>query len=441
MSEKTIKLGLLGFGVVGQGTWKHLERGEAGLRRLLGINVELVKASVRDLEKERTVEVPAEKLTTDCWEVINDPEIDLVCELMGGVEPALELTLAAISQGKHVVTANKALICEHGSTIFQAAEDAGVYYGFEASVAGGIPIIKAIRESLVANEFRLIYGILNGTSNYILTRMENEGASFDEVLSAARELGYVEADEALDLDGFDAAHKAVILTYLAHGLWVREGTFPIEGIRRISTEDLQAAHKLDCKVKLIAVIRRDIETEGVALGVYPALVPIREVIARTDGVYNGISVTGDVLGTTVLTGRGAGQDPTASSVISDLVDAIKVILGEKPPPKLRHTSEGICRLAAPSEVEGAFYLRLTVEDKPGQLALVADTLADQEVSIATVLQTGIPARSAASIILTTHATNEHSIALAINALEGLSGVLDKPVLLRMFDPNNHNHSQ
>ena len=437
MSEKNIRVGLLGFGVVGQGAWKHMEAGGDGLERLLGVRVELVKASARNLDKKRGVEIPPEKLTTDSWEIVNDPEIDLVCELMGGIEPARELTMAAIAKGKHVVTANKALICEHGAEIFSAAEKAGVHYGFEASVAGGIPIIKTIRESLVANEFRLIYGILNGTSNYILTRMEQEGASFDEVLGAARDLGYVEADEALDLDGYDAAHKTVILAYLAHGLWAREGSFPIEGIRRISTEDLQAARKLDCKVKLIAVIRRDFETEGVALGVYPALVPMREVIAHTDGVYNGISVTGNVLGTTVLTGRGAGQDPTASSVISDVVDAIKVVLGEKPPPRLRHTSEGDCRLAAPSEIEGAFYLRLTVEDKPGQLARVADTLADQEVSIATVLQTGIPEREAASIILTTHETNEHSIAMAIQELEGLQGMLDKPVLLRMFDPNNH----
>lgn len=441
MSAKTIKLGLLGFGVVGQGTWKHLDLGRVGLKRLLGVEVDLVKASVRSLDKQREVEIAADKLTIDPWEIVNDPEIDVVCELMGGIEPARELTLAAIAQGKHVVTANKALICESGKEIFEAAEKAGVHYGFEASVAGGIPIIKTIRESLVANEFKLIYGILNGTSNYILTRMEQEGASFDEVLGAARELGYVEADEALDLDGFDAAHKAVILSYLAHGLWASEGSFPIEGIRRISTEDLQAARKLNYKVKLIAVIRRDFETEGVALGVYPALVPMSEVIARTDGVFNGISVHGSVLGTTVLTGRGAGQDPTASSVISDIVDAIKVILCEKPPAKLRHTSEGICRLAAPSEVEGAFYLRLTVEDKPGQLARVADTLADQDVSIATVLQTGIPERSAASIILTTHATNEHSIALAIHALEDLSGMLDKPMLLRMFDPNNQNENK
>ena len=438
MNDRTIKVGILGFGVVGQGAWKHLDLGRDGLKRLLGINLDLVKASVRDLAKKRDVEISPEQLTTDSWEIVNDPEIDVVCELMGGIEPARELTLAALAQGKHVVTANKALICECGAEIFAAAEKAGVHYGFEASVAGGIPIIKTIRESLVANEFKLIYGILNGTSNYILTRMEQEGASFDEVLGAARELGYVEADEALDLDGFDAAHKAVILSYLAHGLWATEGSFPIEGIRRISTEDHQAARKLDCKVKLIAIIRRDFETEGVALGVYPALVPMREVIARTDGVYNGISVTGNVLGTTVLTGRGAGQDPTASSIISDVVDAMKVILCEKPPAKLRHTSEGICRLAAPSEVEGRFYLRLTEEDKPGQLARVADTLADQEVSIATVLQTGIPERSAASIILTTHDTNEHSITLAIDALENLSGMLDKPMLLRMFDPNNHN---
>ncbi len=437
MSEKVVKVGLLGFGVVGQGAWKHLTQGEAGLEKLLGVRIELAKASVRDLKKTRDLSIPSEKLTTDSWEIVDDPEIDLVCELMGGINPARELTLAAIAKGKHVVTANKALICEHGAEIFQAAETSKVHYGFEASVAGGIPIIKAIRESLVANDFKLIYGILNGTSNYILTRMEKEGAPFDEVLAAATELGYVEADEALDLDGFDAAHKAVILAYLAHGIWAPEGGFPIEGIRRISTEDLQAAGKLNCKVKLIAVIRRDFETNGVALGVYPALVPMSEVIARTDGVYNGISVTGDVLGTTVLTGRGAGQDPTASSVISDVVDAVKVIRGDKPPPKLLHTHEGVCRLASPSEVEGSFYLRLTVEDKPGQLARVADTLADQEVSIATVLQSGIPERSAASIILTTHATNEHSISMAIDALESLSGVLDKPVLLRMFDPNNH----
>ena len=226
-----------------------------------------------------------------------------------------------------MITANKALICEHGDELFKAAEVAGVHYAFEASVAGGIPIIKVLRESLVANEFPLIYGILNGTSNYILTRMETEGASFEEVLKDARELGYVEADESLDLDGVDAAHKAVILAYLAHGLWVDLKDITVEGISKISNEDLEAAQKLGCKIKLIGVIRRNFDNHHVSVAVYPALVPMAEIIARTDGVFNGISLTGSVVGTVVLTGRGAGQDPTAGSVISDLVDVVKGMKG------------------------------------------------------------------------------------------------------------------
>ncbi|MEC7401511.1 MAG: homoserine dehydrogenase, partial [Verrucomicrobiota bacterium] len=216
----TIKVGILGFGTVGQGTWKHLEENADFWEKILGVRLIPSRASVRTLDKDRKVRIPTDLLTTDSQSIVDDPEIDLLCELIGGIEEAKRLTLRAFSLGKSVVTANKALICEHGEELFQAAEAAGVHYAFEASVAGGIPIIKVLRESLVANEFPLIYGILNGTSNYILTRMENEGASFDSVLDDARELGYVEADEALDLDGVDAAHKAVILAYLAHGLWV-----------------------------------------------------------------------------------------------------------------------------------------------------------------------------------------------------------------------------
>ena len=219
-SSRTIKVGILGFGTVGQGTWKHLKGNASFWPKILGVNLEPSRASVRTLDKQRSVEISPQQLTTDSASIVDDPEIDLICELMGGVDEAKELTLRAFAQGKSVVTANKALICEHGEELFQAAEKAGVGYGFEASVAGGIPIIKVLRESLVANEFPLIYGILNGTSNYILTRMEKEGASFEEVLGDARNLGYVEADEALDLDGVDAAHKAVILAYLAHGIWV-----------------------------------------------------------------------------------------------------------------------------------------------------------------------------------------------------------------------------
>jgi homoserine dehydrogenase len=334
-----------------------------------------------------------------------------------------------------VVTANKALICEHGEELFSEAEKAGVRYAFEASVAGGIPIIKVLRESLVANEFPLIYGILNGTSNYILTRMESEGASFDDVLSDARELGYVEADESLDLDGVDAAHKAVILAYLAHGMWISLEDITVEGIRKISNEDLLAAGKLGCKIKLIGVIRRNFENNHISVGVYPALVPIGEIIARTDGVYNGVSLTGTVVGTVVLTGRGAGQDPTAGSVISDIVDVVKGMKGMNSQPKLLHVTPDECNAATSKEMYGCFYLRLQVDDRPGQLAKIAECLAEREVSLATVSQTPKDEDSSARIILTTHETNEHCIQLAIDALEQLPGVKEPPVLFRMFDPN------
>ena len=436
MSElKTLRVGILGFGTVGQGTWKHLSENESAWEKILGIRLVPTRASVRSLKKERAVSVGSTVLTDDSRSIVDDPDIDIICELIGGVEQARELTLRAFEHGKPVITANKALICEHGDELFRAAERAGVRYAFEASVAGGIPIIKVLRESLVANEFPLIYGIMNGTSNYILTRMENEGASFDEVLGDARELGYVESDESLDLDGVDAAHKAVILGYLAHGMWINLNDAIVEGIRRISNEDLSAARELDCKIKLIGVIRRSFGKNFVSIGVYPALVPMNETIAQTDGVFNGISLTGTVVGTVVLTGRGAGQDPTAGSVISDIVDVVKGMQGQACPPKLLHVTPDECKPAPLKEISGSFYLRLSVDDRPGQLAKVAECLADHDVSLATVSQTPNDEKKSASIILTTHQTNEHSIGLAINSLEKLDGVKEKPVLFRMFDPN------
>ncbi len=436
MSElQTIRVGILGFGTVGQGTWKHLVENAESLKKILGVEVIPTRASVRDLTKNRLLSIEADALTDDSLSIVDDPSIDLICELIGGIEEARNLTLRAFANGKSVVTANKALICEHGEELFSAAEKAGVRYAFEASVAGGIPIIKVLRESLVANEFPLIYGIFNGTSNYILTRMENEGASFDEVLSDARELGYVEADESLDLDGVDAAHKAVILSYLAHGMWINLEDITVEGIRKISNADLLAARKLGCKIKLIGVIRRNFENNHISVGVYPALVPVGEIIASTDGVYNGVSLTGTVVGTVVLTGRGAGQDPTAGSVISDVVDVVKAMKGMTSQPKLLHVTPDECTAASAREVLGRFYLRLYVDDRPGQLAKVAECLAEHEVSLATVSQTPQGEDSSASIILTTHETNEHSIELAIKALEQLPGVKQTPVLFRMFDPN------
>ncbi len=434
-SSKIIRVGILGFGTVGQGTWKHLVENATFWPKILGVDLIPTRASVRSLEKARSVKILPDQLTTDSESIVDDPEIDLVCELMGGVEEAKELTLRAFAQGKSVITANKALICEHGDELFQAAEKAGVGYAFEASVAGGIPIIKVLRESLVSNEFPLIYGILNGTSNYILTRMEKEGASFEDVLKDARDLGYVEADEALDLDGVDAAHKAIILAYLAHGIWVKIHEVTVEGIRQISNEDLQAAENLGCRIKLIGVIRRDFSNDHVAVAVHPVLIPVEETIARTDGVHNGVCLNGTVVGTVVLTGRGAGQDPTASSVISDLVDVVKGITGVSSLPKLLHVSPEQCVSASPEEIHGRFYLRLAVDDRTGQLAKVAECLAGQGISLATVSQTPHENDQPASLILTTHQTNELSISQAIEQLKNLPGVVGDPVLFRMFDPN------
>ena len=433
----TIRVGILGFGTVGQGTWKHLHENAEFWQKILGVRLLATRASVKNIAKTRKIEISPDALTDDSLSIVNDPEIEIVCELIGGVEEAKKLTLQAFSNGKSVITANKALICEHGDELFKAAEAAGVHYAFEASVAGGIPIIKVLRESLIANEFPLIYGILNGTSNYILTRMETEGASFDEVLHDARELGYVEADESLDLDGVDAAHKAVILAYLAHGLWVDLKDITVEGISKISNEDLEAAHKLGCKIKLIGVIRRNFDNNHVSVAVYPALVPMAEIIAKTDGVFNGISLTGSVVGTVVLTGRGAGQDPTAGSVISDLVDVVKGMKGIQSKGKLLHVSPTECEPASAIEIKGCYYLRLSVDDRPGQLAKVAECLSNHEISLATVSQTPKGDHSPASLILTTHETNEHSIAEAIACLEKLPGVKETPVLFRMFDPNSN----
>ena len=431
---KTLRIGILGFGTVGQGTWKHLIENEKAWELILGVKLLPCRASVKSLQKKRDLEIDPSALTTDSYSIVDDPEIDIICELIGGVEEARKITLRAFQNGKPVITANKALICKHGDELFKEAERSGVRYAFEASVAGGIPIIKVLRESLVANEFPLIYGIMNGTSNYILTRMEKEGASFDQVLGDARELGYVEADESLDLDGLDAAHKAVILAYLAHGIWIDIKDAKVEGIRRISNVDLQAAKDLGCKIKLIGVIRRN-KDNLVSVGVYPALVPSNETIAQTDGVFNGISLTGTVVGTVVLTGRGAGQDPTAGSVISDIVDVVKDMLGESPPPKLLHVTPDECELAPCKQISGCFYLRLSVDDRPGQLAKVAENLSEHGVSLATVSQVPDDDSQSASIILTTHKTNEHSIDMAIQSLEELEGVLELPVLFRMFNPD------
>lgn len=441
MSQKrTIRIGLLGFGVVGQGVWKNIENNRQALEFRLGAQLDITEVVVKNLSTKRDVAVPAECYSNDASRVVDNPEIDIVCEMMGGTGEALELTRRALKQGKVVVTANKALVCDHGEELFKIAHENGGHYFYEASVAGGIPIIKTIREALVANRFKLIFGILNGTSNYILTRMEREGLSFEETLGDARKLGYVEADEALDLDGIDAAHKAVILAYLAHGKWVGLDEIICEGIREISGTDIEIAGQLGYKIKLLAVIARDFEANKLSVRLHPALIAKSEVIAGVDEVYNGVSVTGDVVGTTVLIGRGAGQDATSSSVISDIADAVftlqgapKAAISEEDEEVYQQLADGL-ELAAPADLAGCYYFRIHVKDEEGVLAKISNILAEHHISFATVNQKEL-SDGTALIMLTTHESNEAAVAAAKAALAAEAVVVEAPVSFRIFDPS------
>lgn len=436
-SPMVVRIGLCGLGTVGQGVWKHFERSRAELESRLGVRLELARASVRDLKKKRAVRVAASKLTLDPIEVANDSSVDIVCELMGGTKAARDVTLAALALGKVVVSANKALICDHGAEIFEMARRHGGYFLFEASVAGGIPIIKALGEGLVANRFPLIYGILNGTCNYILTQMSERNAPYAETLAEAKRLGYAEADESLDVEGWDAAQKAAILAYLAHGVWVPTKRMIVEGIDRLTPADFRHAAEFGFGIKLLAIIERDFARNELSVRVHPTLVPRDHVIASVKGVYNAVSVNGDVVGTTLYIGRGAGQDATSSAVISDIADAVTLLkndrraLGAAARDAVAPEFAGNCRLAPPERIRGRYYLRLTVTDRPGVLARIASALAAQEVSIATVIQTRAERSGAASLVLTTHDSHERAIQTTLSRLAKLPVVLEPPLLLRI----------
>jgi homoserine dehydrogenase len=429
-SARTINVGLCGLGTEGQGVWTHLARAELEARA--GVRLRVVRAAVRHPRKTRGVRLRAGVLTSDALAIATDPQIPIVCELMGGTGLARQVTLAALGRGKVVVSANKALICAHGAEIFAAARRHGGHFLFEASVAGGIPIIKALREGLVANRFPRIYGILNGTCNYILTRMAAEGTSYPTILAEAKRLGYAEADESLDVQGWDTAHKASVLAYLAHGVWVRPDQMIVEGNDRVTPSDFQHAATLGYGIKLLAVIERDYARDELNVRVHPTLLPAGGVIANVSGVLNAVSVTGDVVGTTLYIGRGAGRDATASAVISDIVDGALLlrqgagaqVRGESAPP-------GRCRLAPLRSLRSCYYIRLTVVDRPGVLARVAEAMGRRQVSIATVIQHAAPRVGAASLVLTTHESDEHSLRATLQAVGRLTSVLEAPLLLRI----------
>lgn len=428
MSDRVIKVGLCGFGVVGQGVFNHLRKREQELSDQLGAKLEVARIAVRDTRKKRDFDFDASILTTDPLSIATDPSIDVVCELMGGTGLALDVTLAALKAGKVVVTANKALLCDHGETVFAAAKQGGGQVLFEASVAGGIPVIKAIKDGLVINRFSSIYGILNGTCNYILTRMTNEGASYQDILVEAKALGYAEADESLDVDGIDAAHKSVVLAYLAYGRWVPFKDILVQGIAEVTQADIAFAKENGYAIKLLAVIDVAHASGKLYISILPTLVSKKYVLGSVDGVFNAVSIHGDVVGETVYIGPGAGRDATASAVIADIVDAAKLLQagGNKfmdPAPR----GGGTIELAEPEEIESRYYVRLQVADKPGVMAEVTSQFAKKQVSLASVTQKEVQENAtSATLIVTTHSTTEQAILEAVKALEESESVEGKP---------------
>jgi len=382
---QTVHVGLIGLGTVGAGTAETLFQQRELIRARSGIDLVLTRAADLNIERDFGFDMPRHILTTNAMEVLNDPEIRIIVEMVGGTGIAKTFILEAFAQGKSVVTANKALLAEHGPELIAAAQEAGVELFFEASVGGGIPIIKALREGLVANPIREIHGILNGTCNYILTRMERDKVGFDEVLKEAQALGYAEAEPSLDIDGWDTAHKAVILGQLAFGIPVHLDDLTVSGIRDIDPVDLANAAELGYRIKLLAILTRS--NGAVEIGVQPALIPEDHMLSKVDMSFNAVLVNGSVVGETLYYGRGAGRLPTASAVVADIVDlARNLISGATDRIPLEWSPEKVPRLLPPGERVERSYLRLLLRDRPGSLSHVARILGDRGISITSLIQ-------------------------------------------------------
>ena len=430
---KPIHVGLLGLGTVGGGTLTVLTRNAEEITRRAGREIRVVRAAVRNLDKaKRTAgDLP---LTTNPFDVVDDPAIDIVVELMGGLEPARELVMQAIANGKHVVTANKHLVAKHGNEIFAAAQAKGVMVAFEAAVAGGIPIIKALREGLTANRIEWLAGIINGTSNFILTEMRDKGAAFDDVLKEAQRLGYAEADPTFDIEGIDAAHKLTILSAIAFGIPMQFDRAYTEGISKLTREDVKYAEELGYRIKLLGIARR--AEAGIELRVHPTLIPARRLIANVDGAMNAVLVKGDAVGPTLYYGAGAGAEPTASAVVADLVDVTRLHTAD-PHHRVPHLAFQPDRLAATpilpmDEVRTAYYLRLSAFDRPGVLADITRILADGDISIdAMVQKEPAEGEEQVDIILLTHVTVEKNVNAAISKIEALDTVVGQVMRIRL----------
>jgi homoserine dehydrogenase len=431
---KPMNVGLLGIGTVGGGTFNVLSRNEEEITRRAGRPIRITKVADKNLELARQVTAGRAQVTDDAFSVVSDPDIDIVVELIGGYGIAKELVLKAIANGKHVVTANKALLAVHGNEIFAAAHEKGVMVGFEAAVAGGIPIIKAVREGLTANRIQWIAGIINGTTNFILSEMRDKGLPFDVVLKEAQRLGYAEADPTFDIEGIDAGHKITILSALAFGIPMQFDKAHIEGISKLDADDIKYAEQLGYRIKLLGITRR--RPEGVELRVHPTLIPTKRLIANVEGAMNAVLVQGDAVGATLYYGKGAGAEPTASAVIADLVDVTRMHTAD-PEHRVPHLAFQPGAVEATpilplSEVETSYYLRLRVEDKPGVLADITRILADQQISIDAMIQRE-PGEGElqTDIIMLTHITREKNVDAAIARIEALPVVKKQVIRLRM----------
>lgn len=422
-----VGIGLLGCGTVGQGVVQLLTDEGSPLDTRLGKRLVIRKILVRDLKKGRAAPVDASLLTTDPREIIDNPDVDIVIELIGGLEPANGLILQAMENGKHVVTANKALLAEAGGPIFQKAAELKRHIGFEASVAGGIPIIKAITEGLIANRVEKVYGIINGTANYILSEMTEAGQPFDVVLEKAQAAGYAEADPSFDIDGIDAAHKLAILINLCYGVQVPFKEIYTEGIRRVSDLDIEFATKLGYRLKLLAIAR---ETgDGVEARVHPTMVPAAHLLADVRGAMNAIYLIGDAVGEAMFYGAGAGSLPTASAVVSDAA----MIAARLEEPMLLDMNQSLRPAVSRnmSEWVGEYYLRFSVVDRPGVLAQIASTLGEHEISITSVYQPEQDIGSQVAIVVMTHEAKEKNVQAALAHIAEQEGIVADPVLIRV----------
>ncbi len=429
-----VKIGLLGLGTVGGGTATVLRRNAEEIARRAGRGIIVDYAATLEPERAKALDLPDLRITEDAFDVVNDPDIAIVVELIGGYSPAKELVLQAIENGKHVVTANKALIAVHGNEIFAKAREKGVMVAFEAGVAGGIPIIKALREGLAANKIEWLAGIINGTGNFILTEMRDKGRAFDDVLKEAQELGYAEADPTFDVEGIDAAHKLSILSSIAFGIPLQFEKTYTEGISKISREDVTYASELGYNIKHLGIARRT-ET-GVEQRVHPTMIPKTRLIANVNGVMNAVLVNGDAVGHTLYYGAGAGDEPTASAVIADIIDVVRVLTTD-PENRVPHLAFQPDLLAdtpivSMDSIETAFYLRMRAENHAGVLAEVTKILGDRDISIEAFIQKE-PAEDAdkADIILLTHRVNEGDMNIAIKKIEALDAITGEIMRIRV----------